>query len=118
MMRVLRAAIVIATTLSLVGFSVPAMAMQASMAADAAAADTVDHGSHDHCCPQADRCDKPAKKGCDHSGVCAAKCSALSAAVVAEMSLPLATTPSAPRVTLAAVLRLTQDHPPLPPPKV
>jgi len=118
-MQKLRATIVAVIALALAGLPVPAAAIHASMIAglaDGAVSEAAAAG--DHCCPEAETCDKHTKKGCDRSDACAAKCAALSANLVAQMDLSPLPAPSLAVAALTETLHATKTHPPSPPPRL
>src|SRR5690349_21022936 len=70
------------------------------------------------CCPQGKDCDPKDNGVCGKSAACAAKCSSLSASVLAEsgeMPLP---SPSERSIHVGEIAASPSHNPPLPPPRV
>lgn len=129
-MQRFRATIAAVVALALAALPVPALSMQAAMAAAGTEMPTaggstemsgggMDMAAHeDHCCPQAEHCDEPVKTGCDHTGACALKCASLSANVAAGPDMPALTAPRLQRTALAERLSAAPTLPQLPPPRL
>lgn len=113
LMRNLRAIFFGLIAFSLAAPPVAAAEMRASMIGGVATA-----ASHSDCCAETAPCEKQTKKGCDHSGACAVKCSLLSSATVAATELILPVLTADEEAPAVASLNSVLEHPPLPPPRV